>query len=547
MILPLNSISNKVESRYLTAVAELLKWEPLEGLDEHNICHVPLLPRKKLRDGVDLIVCHDMQGGYVEDDIYPGGYYSDKVDFERTAYTVKNWNHISIYVYFSHHFLTIPPVVWTSCAHKNGVQCLGTIIVEHEAGTEQILRLIYGDTFGGNETVCAETAAKLVQIAQYFRFDGYLVNVESPIESRHVDKLLQWLTILKNLLHQANPSFKLIWYDSIIHDGSLHWQDCLNENNLKFFQVSDAFFTNYTWRQKQLEISQKSACERVKDVYVGVDVWGRGQLGGGQLNCHLDFDLIKKYGLNAALFAPAWSFEGKSRLNYYKLDNMLWNDDYCGISQYLSLYSTPVVDNSFETDFCMGYGNYMFQNGKLMHSGFYSHISKQSYLPNLCNSNRFYDIKGADRLNLELFEWRLTNAQDGIGIEPYSGSHALSILCNAVNVPREIMISPLFRFEGIKLENGVVITQVIGKLDAFSLYCKYRVGEEELMVMCYADQTLNSSLESQKGWQALEYQLPLQIQVIEVGIAVNGEILKHQGNNDRLIGIIGKIQIRESK
>lgn len=43
----------------------------------------------------------------------------------RNPYVFYHWRYIDIFVYFSHHTVTIPPVVWTNAAHRNGVPVLG--------------------------------------------------------------------------------------------------------------------------------------------------------------------------------------------------------------------------------------------------------------------------------------------------------------------------------------------------------------------------------------------------------------------------------------
>lgn len=50
-----------------------------------------------------------------------------------------------------------------------------------------------------------------------------------------------------------------------------------------FYDVSDGIFLNYTWTEKQLE-SSRLATKTPANVYVGIDVFGRGCFGGGGYN-----------------------------------------------------------------------------------------------------------------------------------------------------------------------------------------------------------------------------------------------------------------------
>lgn len=42
-----------------------------------------------------------------------------------SAYVFYHWQYIDIFVYFSHHMVTVPPVGWTNTAHRHGVCVLG--------------------------------------------------------------------------------------------------------------------------------------------------------------------------------------------------------------------------------------------------------------------------------------------------------------------------------------------------------------------------------------------------------------------------------------
>lgn len=52
-----------------------------------------------------------------------------------------------------------------------------------------------------------------------------------------------------------------------------------------FFDACDGFFTNYNWTEESLESMQafSGARGRHADIYVGVDVFARGNVVGGML------------------------------------------------------------------------------------------------------------------------------------------------------------------------------------------------------------------------------------------------------------------------
>lgn len=67
---------------------------------------------------------------------------------------------------------------------------------------------------------------------------------------------------------------------------------------------------------------------RAEDVYLGVDVHGRGTHGGGGFNSHVALSAARRAGLSAALFAPAWVFENGDRAAWRERDRHLWRENY---------------------------------------------------------------------------------------------------------------------------------------------------------------------------------------------------------------------------
>ena len=101
----------------------------------------------------------------------------------------------------------------------------------------------------------------------------------------------------------------VIWYDSVTREGKLRWQDALNVKNRCFFDACDGIFLNYTWKpEKHLEQSVIEAGERMKDVFVGVDVFGRNCFGGGGWNTRAAVREATSRGLSVAIFAQGRMF-----------------------------------------------------------------------------------------------------------------------------------------------------------------------------------------------------------------------------------------------
>lgn len=116
-------------------------------------------------------------------------------------------------------------------------------------------------------------------------------------------KLRKFVLIISNSFYERR-------YDAITIDGKLKWQNELNEKNEAFFDCCDAIFLNYGWKTSHLiqSLNLSNRKNRKNDVFVGVDVFGRGCFGNGGFNTDLAIDFIKKFQLSIALFAIGKNF-----------------------------------------------------------------------------------------------------------------------------------------------------------------------------------------------------------------------------------------------
>ncbi|NWH76264.1 ENASE acetylglucosaminidase, partial [Piaya cayana] len=351
-------------SFFLSGLEELLSWQP-DSNGDFNISAVPLAERqpplhsKRPRT----LVCHDMRGGYLDDRFIQGS-------ATRNPYVFYHWRYIDIFVYFSHHTVTIPPVCWTNAAHRNGVPVLGTFITEWTDG-EKICEAFLA---GGKEAYRA-VSEQLARIAQHYRFDGWLVNIENTLSAAAAENLPPFLRHLTAQVHSAVPGGLVIWYDSVLQNGTLKWQNELNEENRVFFDACDGLFTNYNWKEGNLERSRELAGPRRTDVYVGIDVFGRGDVIGSGFDTNKPLRLIRQYGLSAAIFAPGWVYEHLGEENFLQNENKFWGL----LAEYLPTHSICTLP--LATSFSLGMGNSRFLDGKVEEPGPWYDLSLQEIQP----------------------------------------------------------------------------------------------------------------------------------------------------------------------
>ncbi|WZZ29580.1 hypothetical protein YC2023_012981 [Brassica napus] len=171
-------------------------------------------------------------------------------------------------------------------------------------------------------------AERLVELATSLGFDGWLmsfINIENEIDEEQIPNLKEFVSHLTKVLHSSTLGALVIWYDSVTVSGDLKWQDHLNEKNKPFFDLCDGIFMNYTWKESYPNLSAEVAGDRKYDVYMGIDVFGRGSFGGGQWTVDTSLDLLKRNNVSAAIFAPGWVYETAQPPNFHTAQNKYYS------------------------------------------------------------------------------------------------------------------------------------------------------------------------------------------------------------------------------
>ncbi|KZO92845.1 glycoside hydrolase family 85 protein [Calocera viscosa TUFC12733] len=293
----------------------------------------PLRPRANvpLRKG-KLCVCHDMAGGYPDDAHNP-------------MWTMQWWALADTFIYFSHHRVSPPPREWASAGHRQGCKVLGTLILE---GANDRYRILTGtDTTSITEdtnSISKLYADYLIDLCELRGFDGYLLNFEVSYENAKNARLLgAWVAYLRSESRRRLGADRsvIMWYDSVTVDGSLSWQNTLNQRNSAFFIGSDSFFTNYNYGNATIPAAKNFLENLVgdtrptSDVSWGIDMWGRGTYEGGGYRACLALNTIQpgiappQRGFSASVFAPAYLWENDvfqphDRPSWWARDTLLW-------------------------------------------------------------------------------------------------------------------------------------------------------------------------------------------------------------------------------
>ncbi|XP_068158748.1 cytosolic endo-beta-N-acetylglucosaminidase isoform X1 [Drosophila tropicalis] len=328
----------------------------------------------------ELLVCHDMMGNYLNDRHF---HSSEKYD----DYRFLHWSAVDYFCYFSHQYVTIPPSGWLNAAHRHGVPVLGTYIVEDDQGS----RLLH-EVLANVESVQRIVAA-MTRLCLHFGFEGWLVNVECRVRAESMANLYRFVEELREATENQVPHGRVIWYDSVIDNGDLSWQNELNDRNVRFFRLSHGTLINYNWNDRSLEHSaaivsqEKTSPHRV---FMGLDVFGRGQIGRFQSSQTLS--RIAAKGFSGGIFAPAWCFEtlqqfgynirqtqGDETVNAAFLDrNERW---WARLWPWLATH--PYRSLPFYTDFCVGSGRSNYERGRRRSHRSFFNLAQQSLQPSV--------------------------------------------------------------------------------------------------------------------------------------------------------------------
>lgn len=289
------------------------------------------------------------------------------------------------------------PVV--DAAHRNGVPVLGTVFLPPVAYGGQLRwtrDLVRRDAAGR-----FPLAAKLVQVARVYGFDGWFINAETEGGDTALAADVQaFLRALRAA--GAGHGLRVTWYDAMNTTGQVGWQGALNELNRPFFQdaagpVADSLFVDFRWSARRLADSGRLADRLGRsryELWAGVDVESAGWDSG------TDWDAVIPEGrdhvVSYGFYRPEWTLNhlpaGRTPGQFHAADDRFWSG--AGLDPATPggrggwrSPATAVADRStltalpFATTFNTGHGLRWYEDGTATSDTPWNHLGLQDRLP----------------------------------------------------------------------------------------------------------------------------------------------------------------------
>ncbi|MGW1007785.1 endo-beta-N-acetylglucosaminidase [Streptomyces sp. NPDC002520] len=143
-----------------------------------------------------------------------------------------------------------PNAACVDATHRNGALALGTVFQPYFSATPGAVTDFIAKDSKGNYLV----GDKLVDLAAYFGYDGYFLNIEGKTFTRgQADDLAAMLESMHARAHaKGMPAFYLQMYDALWRDGKGEYENRFDEHNAGWIvpgREVDSMFINYAWPQ----------------------------------------------------------------------------------------------------------------------------------------------------------------------------------------------------------------------------------------------------------------------------------------------------------
>ncbi|MES2660796.1 MAG: autotransporter-associated beta strand repeat-containing protein [Verrucomicrobiota bacterium] len=319
------------------------------------------------------------------------------------AYTAEHthamsyWQYTEDCVYFggssSEGLILTPSAPVIDAGHRNGVPVFGNVFFPPTAfgGRFQWVTDFLKQT-GGVYPV----ADKLIEVANYYGFDGWFINQETAGgNSATATSMKAFIAYL----HSQAPNLKVMWYDAMNESGTVGWQDQFNTNNDSFMKdganpISNSMFIDFGWGSTAMTNSRNHALSIGVDPYA---LYAGVEFDTNAFNQPFDWTALFPEGsahkLSIGFYGLDRNFKNSGNPTvYHANESRFWSgpngdpsntttaDTWKGMAHYVPA-SSPLTTLPFVTNFNYGHGDLYAINGAVRSTQQWSNLSLQDVLP----------------------------------------------------------------------------------------------------------------------------------------------------------------------
>lgn len=176
--------------------------------------------------------------------------------------------------YFEFGILNIPNPAYTNAAHRNGVKSIACIYFDQHYRPGQTINELFVQDEDGTFPV----AEKLIEMADYFGYDGYFFNAEEPVWPENETKKKQFLARLE----AADLYTQYYNTNSTMNASKAEWLEYDIDGDGVKEKIQDSVFVNYSGFNNvdsQMQFIEENGYDPFKQVFFGVEA-NQGKFSG---------------------------------------------------------------------------------------------------------------------------------------------------------------------------------------------------------------------------------------------------------------------------
>ncbi|MEH7484116.1 discoidin domain-containing protein [Neobacillus drentensis] len=315
------------------------------------------------------------------------------------VYAFDNWQLLDSYIYWAgtdEGIFAIPSPDIVDAAHRNGVPVYATVGFPWGPASKEALAEVEAFTKQA-EDGSFPVADKMIEVAEYYGFDGYFMNQETyGVSQKTAERMNEMMRYVKR-----HSNLRFGWYDSQSNNGSVSYQNAVNSNNDLYVKPAadgkyavDEFFLNYNWGTPQINTTvatMKSHNRDPYDAYAGFEVQQNSY--NTKINTNALLNEQKQSKVSIALYAPNSTMGfAADPVDFHEKETYFWTgpqgdptraDDsanWKGMARFVT-DSSVIQKKPFTTNFNSGHGKQYFVDGKIASPLEWNNRSIQDIMP----------------------------------------------------------------------------------------------------------------------------------------------------------------------